>query len=135
MLKKLWESVKNTGESVENCQKIVKKVILGTYWSNQPRYFLWNKFFFIVCLFWPSFCCLIHFILRTYYSNQSRYFLWKKFFVQSFSILTKLLLIDLPYYKNLSFKLAKISPLKYYFSSLYNAIELFITVFVTVTKN
>ena len=48
---------------------------------------------FKVCLFWPSFCCLIHFILRTYYSNQSRYLLWYKFFVQSLSILIKLLFL------------------------------------------
>ena len=39
---------------------------------------------FKVCLFWPSFCCLIHFILRTYYSNQSRYLLWNKLFFSEF---------------------------------------------------
>ena len=53
---------------------------------------------FKVCLFWPSFCCLIHFILRTYYSNQSRYLLWNKFFVQILSILTKLMLLDSLYF-------------------------------------
>ena len=36
---------------------------------------------FRVCLFRPSFCCLIHLILWTYYSCQPRYFFWKKFLV------------------------------------------------------
>ena len=31
-----------------------------------------------VCLFLPSFYCLIHFILEKTYTNQPRYFLWNK---------------------------------------------------------
>ena len=67
---------------------------------------------FKVCLFWPSFSCLIHFTLWTCYSNQPRYLLWHKFFVHSLSILTKLLLLDSLYIKDLIFQSAKISPLK-----------------------